>query len=151
MKKIPALLGEVISKDEIFEINKMHFSNWVQTYFFAMNGLLLERLGSTTPNINIEDFFNNESKLVSGPLNDKLELHITNWLTDVKSRSKWYGAREYSIENRAYLVGKAKSILLEKNLSARVIMENGVLISVFENKITKQLRRLERLFEFLIK
>jgi hypothetical protein len=96
----------------------------------------------------LDTFFSGEAdmeKFFTGPLSENLKQHIQKWIFGLNAGTKWYGSTSISEENKQQFIGKAKSILCEKNLSATASSLGAEIISVFSSPTLTQMRRLERL------
>lgn len=143
----PIIAGEVHSFGHDFQILGKSSSSWVSTYLFGMTAELFRRLGRLTPETDMDSFFTGQSEddFISGPISKHLAKHIQSWLFSPERKNSWYRAGHLNYSNRNSYIGKAKSILCEKFLSAEVISIGGHIRSVFSNPIVRKARKLEKL------
>lgn len=143
-----ALVGEVHPAGNEFSIGPDVFSEWVSTYLFAMTVPLLQEVVSVVPPLDLDQFFTGQTapeKFLTGPLNDSLKQHLSNYLFGLRGSAKWYAAQIPSERNIHQFIGKAKSILCEMYLSAATASVGAEIDSVFNSILLFQARRLERL------
>lgn len=144
--EFPILAGEIHGFGHQFTICGVTSSVWVCTYLFALTGELIKRMEGILPKDNLTSvtFGHTQESFISGNLSSNLASHICSWLLG-DGPTKWYGKKNITPENRDSLVGKAKSILCEKYLTAGALAAGATIISVFRNPLYRQLRRLESL------
>ena len=142
----PIIAGEVHSFGRDFQILGKPASSWVSTYLFGMTAELFRRLEHLTPEMDMDSFFTgrNEDDFISGPISKHLAQHIQSWLFSPERKNSWYKAGHLNHSNRNSYIGKAKSILCEKVLSAETISIGGRICSVFSNPIVRKARKLEK-------
>lgn len=142
----PILVGEIHELGHLFSIGDVKSGFWVCTYLFALTGSLIMRMGSLIPEDNLASirFGYTQENFITGEVSSNLASHICRWLLG-EGPTTWYGKEKLTSENRESLIGKAKSILCEKYLTARALATGATVISVFSNPLYRQLRRLESL------
>lgn len=143
----PIIAGEVHSFGHNFQILGKSSSSWVSTYLFGMTTELFRRLGRLTPESGLDSFFTGQSEhdFIGGPISKHLAEHIQRWLFSPEQKNSWYRAGHLNQSNRNSYIGKAKSILCEKFLSAEVNAVGGQIRSIFSNPIVRKARKLEKL------
>lgn len=142
------LVGDVHGGRYQLEVCGLPLHQWVSTYLFAATSALLDDIGGIAPSCDLDAFFTGRADardFVTGPLNAHMKRHVEQWLFDRDGQSRWYGADAITEQNYGRFVGKAKSIICEKWLSARTLAAGGKLEPVFGSQLTRQLRRLDRL------
>ena len=147
-----AIGGEVNGGVTEMSILGQSFQKWVSTYLFAITSPLLAALDDLAVPCDMDTFFGSPDSatgFLTGPLNAALRRHVEHWLFDTSGTNRWYGAGALTPSTWRSYVGKAKSILFEMYLSASCARKQALIISVFHVPILRQLRRLERLLEFL--
>lgn len=150
----PIMAGEVHSFGHDFQILGKSSSSWVSTYLFGMTAELLRRLERVTPDTDLDSFFTGQSEedFISGPISKNLAQHIQRWLFSPEQKNSWYKAGHLDQSNRSSYIGKAKSILCEKFLSAKVLSVGGHICSIFSNPIVRKARKLKKFLpEFMKK
>jgi hypothetical protein len=144
-----ALVGEVNTIGERFEILGLPTTRWVSTYLFAMRWKELRSLlpialdeaslGKLIKQTAIEsEFFQDGTNL-------SFRVFIRNWLFDPSAARSWYKASPLTNENSQMMFRKARAILNEQNLSGRALMAGYQFENAHANflyKIFKKLRRL---------
>jgi hypothetical protein len=101
----------------------MRIHRWVSTNVFALNlaalrelehRLYVPRLGADVPGGSTLDTF------FGAALDRDLKAHIASWLFATTGKDRWYKAEPLSAENAGRMAEKARAILQEKYLSARL-------------------------------
>lgn len=148
----PIMAGEVHSFGRDFQILGKSAPSWVSTYIFGMTTELSRRLDHLTPDTDLDLLFTGQSEedFISGPISKPLAQHIQRWLFSPEQKNSWYMAGRLDQSNRSSYIGKAKSILCEKFLSANVLSVGGHICSIFSSPVVRKARKLEKLLlEFM--
>lgn len=143
------LAGETHGNNAQYSMLGMPFSNWVSTYLFCITFALSRKIGGVLPQeLQLDAFFSGQANVENflvGPLSANLIKDTNNWVFGLRPTAKWYGATQLSAENLPAFIGKTKSILCEKFLSAITLNVGGRVQSAFSSSWLNQVRRLERL------
>lgn len=149
----PIIAGEIHTFGSDFHILGKPSSSWVSTYLFGMTAELVRRLDHFTPETDMDSFFTGQSEddFIGGPISKTLAEHIQRWLFSPEQKNSWYKASHFDHSNRNSYVGKAKSILCEKFLSAEVNSVGGQMYSIFSNPIVRKARKIEKFVPAFLK
>jgi hypothetical protein len=119
----PLVAGPVDTCARSFVLRGMRLHRWVSTWAFALNVRALEGLGFElyTPELASDIAGGDEpSRFFAPRVEDTLRDHLSVWLFDRGANVAWYGAEPLNPDNAARMAEKARSILQEKYLSARL-------------------------------
>src|SRR4029453_13034628 len=98
-------------------------NRWMTTSIFAVNRAALQALNGRVSHPEVNDLIRTSARreeFFSQALDEALEAHLAGWLFGVPGQGAWYGAAPLTAENAPGLASKARSILQEKYLSARL-------------------------------
>jgi hypothetical protein len=119
----PFIVGKIGGRSRSFCIEGMRIHRWISTNVFALNlGALRElelrvyvpKLDADVPGgPTLDTFFGAE-------LDGELKAHLAKWLFSSTGKDRWYKAQPLSAENASWMAEKARAILQEKYLSARL-------------------------------
>lgn len=146
--------GQISRTETPFELDGVSMSEWICTYLFALNKRALNaidwkiHLPDGVPEKWLrgghiaENFFGPE-------LDAALTAHLRAWLFEPHKPSAWYQAESLTAANAEMFERKARSIIFEKHLSARLMAAGA---RIFSSDVTpsarivrKAMRMLERL------
>ena len=144
----PMAVGQIESLPTAFSMHGFETSQWLSTNIFALNkpalGVLAGRVYCPevnlliTPSPRQEAFFSSE-------LDPTLVRHMSEWLFGQHSGNSWYGAEPLNETNAERFAGKARSILQEKLLAARLAGAGTLFRELREsNRLEELVNRVER-------
>ena len=117
------IVGKGGARSCSFCIEGLRIHRWISTNVFALNvpalrelqyRLHVPKLDAYVPGgPTLESFF-------SGALDRELQAHIKSWLFATTGKDRWYKSEPLSPENAGWMADKARAILQEKYLSARL-------------------------------
>lgn len=143
------LAGEVHTNHTEYAMMEKKFSGWISTYLFCITFDLTRKIGGLLPaELDLDSFFTGQvsaQNFLTGALSENLIKDTNNWVFGLSPAAKWYGSAELTNESFPAFVGKTKSILCEKFLTAKSLSVGGQIISTFSSRWLNQVRRLERL------
>lgn len=144
-----SLIGERFSLGAIAEINGLRFDSWISTYLFGLSTPLLLKLHQVSPPFSINKLVHKPAErgvAMTENVSPNLARRIENWMgvSDGIS-SRWYGVQNGNPMSEDQYLGKVRSILCEKYLSAACIANGGQLMDVFPQSTIRQLRRIDKL------
>ena len=148
-----SLVGERFNLGATAVIRGLPLASWVSTYLFAISRPLMRELGQVAPPFDMS-FLVHKSASGEVELTDEvssdLAKYLANWMgLSGTGESMWYGAKVETATSADQQVGKLRSILAEKYLSAACQSLQAKTIDVFPGKAIKQLRRLEKMLDIL--
>jgi hypothetical protein len=143
-QETPIVVGQVESLPRSFDLLGLRMHRWITTNAFAVNRgalrALMHRLrcaeadelvpGSTPP----KAFF-------SVRLDPVLREHLSSWLFVPAGPLSWYRAAPLDEQNAAALARKARSILQEKYLSARLEAAGTIFVDIKQMSGSEKLRQ----------
>lgn len=142
----PIVIGQVESLPRSFELLGLRTHRWITTNAFAVNRGALrvlkhrlrcpecdELVAGSTP---VEAFF-------SARLDPVLREHLSHWLFVRDGAFSWYGAAPLGEQNAPGHARKARSILQEKYLSARLEAAGAIFVDI--KAMTRSDKLLQRL------
>ena len=149
----PSIIGWGNYSVDLFSIDSIPFHIWISTYLFSfqmstyvqLEGGLVPSDSSfdryISPTIDSDSFFGYS-------VNEALQSHLTNWLF----KGGWRNSKALDSSSYPVLQFKAKCILAEKLLSAKILSLGGrlILLDNFNLRARFILRRLHLKFSRLI-
>ena len=140
----PIVVGQVESLLRSFELLGIRMHRWITTNAFAVNRgalrALKHRLRSAEPDELVAGSMPAEA-FFSPRLDPVLREHLSRWLFVPDGAVSWYRAAPLDEQNAPALARKARSILQEKYLSARLEAASTIFADI------KQLSSSERLLQ----
>ena len=140
----PIVVGQVESLPRSFELLGIRMHRWITTNAFAVNRgalrALKHRLRCAEPDDLVAGSMPAEA-FFSPRLDPVLRDHLSRWLFDPAGAASWYRAAPLDERNAPALARKARSILQEKYLSARLEAASSIFADI------KQLSSSERLMQ----
>jgi hypothetical protein len=115
--------GEVVSWARSYSIGGARSNRWLTTSIFAINRAALRALDGRVYHPEIDALIRTSSErhvFFSPALDEALVGHLAGWLFGVPGQGAWYGAAPLTDDSAPRLARKARSILQEKYLSARL-------------------------------
>lgn len=123
----PTAAGPIDTSFYSFCVRTIRISRWVSTWMFAMNAAALRAIDGLiyVPEVDtdiqqsecVDDFFSRD-------MDEALKRYLCDWLFRTEPvttwHERWHGARTLTPESAGVLADKARSILQEKYLSARL-------------------------------
>lgn len=141
-----AIVGEVNSVGETFEVLGLDFRYWVSTYLFALRWRTLKALLPLA--IPVEQHgrlvrvTTEEACFWGAAVSESLKEFLGNWLFRPEAKRAWYKAERLKEENKVRFYRKALCILSEEYLSARFLHLGGQLVHAYRSPLYRAYRRM---------
>jgi len=130
----PAAAG-VVTDSQVgsFSIRGLALDRWVSTWAFVLNHAALQGLQWRIYEPELEQLVTGAPTLDAfwdTGLDPRLVGHLNVWLFGSADQHRWYGAQPLSAANAPGFARKARAILQEKYLSARLLQQRARLYSI---------------------
>jgi hypothetical protein len=115
--------GEVVSMPRSYCLEGLRTHRWITTNAFAINAGALGALGHQLYFPGVDELICGGSDLerfFSPRLDPAMVTHLVSWLLVERGPQTWYGAEPLGPQNAERLARKARAILQEKYLAARL-------------------------------
>lgn len=139
----PIVVGQVESLARSYALHGMRTHRWITTNVFALNRAALQRLDHRIhiPDLDrLVESSGDRAHFFADDMDSILREHLDRWLFEPNGANSWYGAAPLDSGNAAKFAGKARSIIQEKFLSARLDSIGTMFVDI------KRLSRTDRLW-----
>jgi hypothetical protein len=125
----------VVSSSPIgsFSIEGLVLDRWISTWAFAVNRAGLDALSRSIYTPALDELVTGAASVDAfwdPSLDRSLVAHLNTWLFGDPEQHRWYGATSLTSQNAASFARKARCILQEKYLSARLLQCGAQLRSI---------------------
>lgn len=142
MLDLPAAIGRVDALPQSYEVAGAHAHRWLTTNVFALNRRALDALGGRVHCPELDALVQEVGHLdgfFSPELDETLVRHLKAWLFAAAPGPRWRDAAPLTAANAARYARKARAILQEKYLSARLEESRAYFLDL------RKMRNLDRL------
>lgn len=143
-----AIIGQVASLPRSYAMDGLRTHRWMTTNLFALNRAALKALNGKIYVPELEALVTETSEMTKffPPNIDKiLRDHLEAWLFLAHAGWHWYASEPLTTSNAAKMARKARSILQEKYLAARLEQLGAEFINLNDLSVARKvLRELER-------
>jgi hypothetical protein len=122
-ERAPVAIGKIEGRERSFTIEGIRAYRWLTSNFVVLNRGAVEGLRARIYCPELEDLIvesDDPDRFFAPELDVVLRQHISHWLFDPSERFHWYRASPLTSANRGLFARKARSILQEIYLSARL-------------------------------
>lgn len=154
-RKVLADPGGLSMAGECFElggqasIRGLQFDTWMSTYLFGVSQPLLLQLGQISPDFDMDLLVRKTASggvELTSEISPNMVRYLERWMgLDGESGTVWYGVHAGKASSADQRIGKLRSILAEKYLTALCRSRGATVIDVFPSATLKQLRRIDRI------
>jgi hypothetical protein len=141
-QETPIVVGQVESLPRSFDLLGLRMHRWITTNAFAVNRgalrALMRRLRCAEPDELVAGSTPAKA-FFSAQLDPVLREHLSNWLFVPGGPLSWYRAAPLDEQNAAALARKARSILQEKYLSARLEAAGTIFVDIKQMSASEKL------------
>jgi hypothetical protein len=116
-----------------FELQGAPLDRWIATWAFVINNAGLKALEGRIYEPELDALVTGAASLEEfwhPSLDTRLVEHLNIWLFGTRDQHRWYGAQPLNEANAATFARKARCILHEKSLSARLLQQSAQLQSI---------------------
>lgn len=140
----PVVVGQVESLGRSYALKGIRTHRWVTTNVFALNRTALRRLNNSIyrPDLGrLIETSQDRARFFSDDMDPVLRQHLDRWLFEPNGAAGWYDAAPLDSSNAAKYASKARSIVQEKFLSARLDSFGALFVDIKPLSRKDRLRR----------